>query len=546
MASSSVALSTSSRPDSHDDCDLHHSPHEGYCYSLTNARKICKLRAKIETPGYLPACNLHAWLKQKSGHCQAVEDCGQLCNRLGSHNPPYHLCFKHDEGSNTLPCHILRLPTELRLMIFRYLFPEYVSHLAHAPQPKVAILKVNRQLYQEASAVLYQESRFEALVAYDSVRLQGKQWFRSPCNKKDDRDFSIDSMLSPISARRIKNLEVQVKIGEHYHRAPASIDSRGVTKEDYHLYATRDSVRKLVGLLVGQADTALEKQNALKRLKLTAAVHQAASWEPEETVFAIFVVLERFSALRGIENAELMVEAIGQSWATTADKSAEFADKLLNKKTFIQLRNRWVKTVQKPGPSVPMAKWKDPALATAYRKIEEFAQLMHNREAQGERPWPMGAFYDIRRPLHLARVAYERDDMDALKSIREAITIRWVNAQRHQQQSLQLMADSIDRMWDGDVDEDDEATSMKPSVLYRDAFEFGTEEPIAQTRKTSALWEELDATDWAPKIGSPGINVMTKGVLVRIEQKARNLQWIRLRTPAIIRQIWAAQKALEA
>lgn len=189
------------------------------------------------------------------------------------------------------------------------------------------------------------------------------------------------------------------------------------------------------------------------------------------------------------------------------------------------------------------------AITTTYHKIEAFAQLIHNQEAQGERSWPTGVFHDIRRPLHLARVAYEQEDMAALKRIREAIKVRWVNAHRQQQRSLQLVADSIDSMWDEyededqDEDEDDETKSMKPSNVYRDAFQFGMEELIPQQRSPSLLWEELDTRDWAPKIGSPGITVMTKGVHVKIEQKARSREWIRLRTPGIVRQIWAVQKA---
>jgi hypothetical protein len=85
-----------------------------------------------------------------AGRCQAVEECGQLYNRLAKHYPPYHLCIKHDEGSDTLPCYIMGLPTELRLMIFRYIFPEVVPSQTYR-SVSAEILKTNRQIYQEAS-----------------------------------------------------------------------------------------------------------------------------------------------------------------------------------------------------------------------------------------------------------------------------------------------------------------------------------------------------------------------------------------------------------
>jgi len=164
MSKMSDNAAKASSPVVHDlKCPHHSDTRDGLCYALTYAGKLCRYRAKITEAGYLPVCNTHDYSKShgvysnrkhamQAGRCQAIEDCGQICNRLAKVAPPYHLCEKHQKGSDTLPCHLMRLPTELRLMIFRYLFPKVVPHSYRGV--RVGILKTNRQINQEASSVL--------------------------------------------------------------------------------------------------------------------------------------------------------------------------------------------------------------------------------------------------------------------------------------------------------------------------------------------------------------------------------------------------------
>lgn len=125
----------------------------------------------------------------------------------------------------------MELPTELRFMIFRYLFPKVVPD--HGV--KVGILKTSRQIYREASSVLYGECRFTAKVESGSIIFRGKVW-------KRDVNRSMDDVLCGASANMIRNLQIEVTVGERYMVPKSIIGPR--MKEEFELYALRDSIRK--------------------------------------------------------------------------------------------------------------------------------------------------------------------------------------------------------------------------------------------------------------------------------------------------------------
>ena len=164
--------------DSHDDaCSHHMDPRRGLCFAPTLAKKKCPFCATIISEGHLSVCKKHGSQRKRAGRCQAVEGCGQQCDRFAEYAEPYHLCEKHQKGTGSLPCHIMRLVVELRLMIFGYLFPKVIP----AKRPSgvsSAVLMVNRQVNLEASSVLYGEAQFEAEIDAQWMYIQGKTWLR--------------------------------------------------------------------------------------------------------------------------------------------------------------------------------------------------------------------------------------------------------------------------------------------------------------------------------------------------------------------------------
>ncbi|KAI8939979.1 hypothetical protein NX059_003703 [Plenodomus lindquistii] len=426
----------------------------------------------------------------------------------------------------------MSLPTELRLMIFRYLFPKTISAEGH-PDSHAAVLSTNRQLYQEASAVLYEETHFYADVDHQGISMQGMVWSREPYVKSENKDFSVAASLPQASAQRMKNLNVGITIGNHFRRASVQIRTRGITVEDYLLYATRDTVRRLANMICSKVEDPSTSPNyALKRLKVTITISQDNSWTVSDAIAAIGLAIDNFKLLHGIESPVLEIKSSKLSPPNAAVKD-KFIDAILSKKSYQSLRRDWTTSLGDLNSRGLTPK--KPEITAAYEKIEHFAQLIHYHEAISERPWPARVFQGLDRPLHFARVAYENHDAEALQTIREAIKVRWVNSQRQQQQSLQVIADRLDTMFDDNIDSNVEDAHQKPSELYPDAFKFGNEKSLPQEQKSCQFWTEIDDKDWAPDVRLDDVTHKVKGIRVRIMLHGR--VWKRLKTPALARQI---------
>jgi hypothetical protein len=550
MSDASDGASRTSSLFHQDDCSLHDDPRNGLCSAFTYAKRLCKFRAKISETGYLPVCKLHSynapyqWMKDRyrAGRCQATEKCGQLCNRISKYDAPYHLCDKHQMGSDTLPCYIMELPTELRLMIFRYLFPKTVpSRRPHGVA--VALLKTNRQIYQEASSVLYSESRFEARIRPMSIELQGKVWHREPVAKNLMDDYSVGNILCQSSAGLIRNLEVALTVGIKQSRCPKGVGWRGITQEDHDLYTFRDSVRKFAEYF-RPVEGSSNKLNVLKQLKISPSVSLDYGWGSDEATIALFAVLEPLQILRPEKMVLEAPIAAPSRYAFGPGKQiiAEMPSSAMYSKLKEQL--------PKAGRDLSGALKPVSALEAGYRKIEAFAQLLHVQDVTTSHSWTSTTFQYLERPLHLARVAYENDDLEMMRKIREAIKLRWINAHRQQEVSKRAVANSINTMFkqeeseikledegDSEVEETDDDGMPTPRELYPDAFEFDVIRPLKlpYAANQANFWPELSTVDTAPKRGDPGVTT-TIGLLRICIWKDKKV-WSRLKTPALIRQL---------
>lgn len=520
---------SSSVVDHEETCDFHQSSRNGLCFALTYAKKPCRNNANVTRPGYLPVCGRHKFSQQylPAGKCQAIEDCGQLCNRLALLSAPYNLCTKHQDGSDSLPCHFMRLPTELRLMIFRYLIPKDIYH---GREVQSAILYVSRQVHQEVSSVLYGESHFEASIDEEGIYLLNKSWNRTPIGTSKTHNYSVGAALRQDGARLIQNLSLTIRFGSTISRkGPKGIGVQGITKEEYHLYIMRDNARKFVELITLPSDSQ-SGLNALKRFNVKVTIWKDFPWSPKEAVNALFLVTEPLQSLRGIHRPDLEIR---QNQHYT-----QIAVRMEAVHSYQSHREKLLESLQAPatapGPEI------NTVADNLFEKIQIVYQFVQDLDASGNmgKSWISTIFHGIERPLHLARVAYEIGDISALEKIREAIKVRWVNAQREQHQSLQLVADSINGMF---VDSDDESDSEKPRDMFPDVFDFNIQDPIPQKRKPDNIWQELEWKDKAPQIGEDGVRVREMGLRVHIRKDGKN--WIRLATPAVVRAIRAAKTA---
>jgi hypothetical protein len=551
----SDSVSMTSDYDDHEDCPLHHDPRQGLCYSLTYAKTACKYKAKITTPGYLPVCQTHRprpWKEAlRAGKCQATELCGHICNRLSHHAPPFHLCVKHQNGSNTLPCHLMELPTELRLMIFRYLFPDVIPaekwRVQHGQGVKAAILKVSRQIYLEASSVLYGESIFRAAIRSTGIEIQGQTWDRTPTARNKENDYSADNLLGRHGTSSIQNLEIDIELGIK-NTCPRGIGKRGITQEDYQIFAIRDAVRKMSNLLRVQPTS--RSSSALKRLTVKPVIHLSGySWNSDQAIIAMFSVLEPLQRLQ-VQNPRLEApNPYHQPWldsVRTSDK--QIITNMSTKKAYVKLEKQWLKALKEAWASSSRL---EPSVAVqeGFRKIEAFTQLIHVQGATTAREWTSTIFQHLERPLHLARIAYENDDMEKIEKIQEAIKLRWINAHRVQQRTLRAVADSINNMFERDdgIDEmDDDGGAPTPRELYPDAFEFEEVELLKEPYSSGQVhdWVDLSTKDPAPPCNDPGVTVQFSALRLRIQKDGK--EWMRLKTPAIVRQLAEEKKSSDA
>lgn len=368
-----------------DHCEHHRSTLATHCNGLTYSGKKCSRRACVFDEGLLPVCRTHQWSyrgRKQAGNCQATEECGYVCNRIAPYTPPYHLCEKHQKGTETLPCHITRLPTELRLMIFRYLFPDTITasrvHRSHVNYAHTAVLFVNQQFYQEATLLIYSELKFEARVWPTSIAMFGKQWTRESTTTIFEE---LNKKLCQSSARRIRHLDVEVCFA-HSQSKVRGIGDSAIIYEDYELYQVRDTVRKLIGLL--SPSLSGSNASALKRLRITPQPSCKQHWRHKEATAAIFFVLEPFLVVSPIKNVMLVPPSPPTNFAWKDRNFVSGIADLRNEGAFDSLRKQWIKSMKGKSPelvSIKKAIKATPDVVEAYKKIEGFAQLIYSQDA---------------------------------------------------------------------------------------------------------------------------------------------------------------------
>jgi hypothetical protein len=267
-------------------------------------------------------------------------------------------------------------------------------------------------------------------------------------------------------------------------------------------------------------------------------------WKSDEANIALFSVLEPFQKLQ-VTNPRLEVP-ITQDWRSSSS-GKQLAANMQARKAYGKLEQQWLKALtDAEGTSSPL----EPSITVqeGFCKIEAFAQLIHIQGATITRSWTSTVFQDLERPLHLARVAYENDDEEMIQNIHESIKLRWVNAHRLQQNSLRIVADSINTMFERDegvaeIDEEDDSDGTPtPRELYPDAFEFEDIKPLKEPYSSGRVhqWTELNTEDPAPPRNDPDVTVKMSELRLRIKKDGR--EWVRLKTPALIRQLQAEKQ----
>ncbi|KAF1833301.1 hypothetical protein BDW02DRAFT_599188 [Decorospora gaudefroyi] len=404
-----------------DTCKHHANPGAVPCSSLTKAGKPCNRRVKPTSPSSFPTCGIH---QSSLEQCQAIEECGQSCHRIAPYSEPYHFCTKHQDGSDTLPCHFMDLPTELRCEIYRHIFPAVIPY-GESTRFHVDILRVNRQIKEEAYEILYGESKFHVCITPTRISLQGRYWDRpwTPGPYADGPKYTpIGEALCTEGAKCIRNLVVDISFNQdRYLRDLFGV--RYYALQEYVLHVLRNIVRRLVELLPKEPTSSGAHLN---HLTVNADMSIFFSSKPPSTrATPLFLTLEPFQAFPCVQYPPHLL-------VTTSPASVLNSEPL-----YLKLCDEWLMAVKSTTPIKVSTQAKEAKIM--FGKVEQFVRQVYDRSfrlnmysfAEQKNPsLTARVFNGIGILLHQARVAYDTEDLVLFNAIREAIKWRWLHRQR--------------------------------------------------------------------------------------------------------------------
>ncbi|KAH7124166.1 hypothetical protein B0J11DRAFT_530841 [Dendryphion nanum] len=524
-------MSTSKRPrppNTHQRICEHHKSYEAMCNGAKRTGQRCTNRASLFPKGYFPTCRQHSsqLIPTRLGYCQALAECGEACGRICHYMPPeLELCNEHAEGTPTLPCYILRLSTEIRVAIFRYLFPERISafhpnslmddgaHFIHK-----SILRVNRQIHNESSAVLYEQVPFDAEISFFNINMLGISW-------KWNNLYRTES-LSKIT-QRIRNIALFITI-------PA------FESDDAQLYKTRDNVQHFTSLFhpssPSQRFSYPHQLHVRPEVETTFTV---CNWNDEERVCALIFVLSPLLELRNIRNAKINPAAepprgrdnspsfyshnqynsdgtvivqrdLQRKWnllrACAGLPLCGTADDFINDQTedYTKFSREFETSLCRPSestidPDSRLHREQIASLRTEFSKIKWFVAMVRDRDSLAMIPprddmyaeppprWDRTIFNGIDQVIDVARRLVMNEEFEQFSALRQILQKRWLDHLERQRQDAIFLGKSL---WNFS-DESERLTilaAMPGSVSTVGDFEPDDDAISA----TFARWPEMD------------------------------------------------------
>jgi hypothetical protein len=279
--------------------------------SACNARQISdeQLCGKattfnLKSKDWMPVCRLHRKRAPRIASCQALTKGARKgpCNKLIRWQPRFFsLCDKHKNWSG-MPCHILKLPVEIRMTIFKYLLPDQpISAWLDDPlrsdgvKCTTSLLLVSKQISQEASDVLYGAHPFTVSIQRNSLNLCGWSYYH---NRSDSQitlhPSPTTQYIRPAMLSKIRSIRIQMSLIKPTVRGNRRSRVRSPWDDEVEVYDLRDSVLTTVQMLQ-------QTQSPLRSLSiLLATQNQAGTWEEEEQLSFLELITEPFRQLRNI------------------------------------------------------------------------------------------------------------------------------------------------------------------------------------------------------------------------------------------------------
>ncbi|KAF2437429.1 hypothetical protein P171DRAFT_506251 [Karstenula rhodostoma CBS 690.94] len=510
------------------DCEQHQSPLLTQCNATTMRSTNCRRRADLThySPDLLPVCKQHKHKQIRPGHCQAIAECGRRCDRVGKFNPPFHLCPKHADGTNTLPCYLLKLPAELRLMIWRYVLPETISAygsrlpgwVEQGKKNILPLLLVNRQISKEALSVAYEQVPFEVEIEANGISACGKYCSTSDTHYSISEDssaqehllFGLDFIgigLSPVLGR-IRNFSITINLNVATSEPiylGTTVGWQAITKEEFYISQTRDKLKKFVNMI--RRDTEEEgASNTIRGLELRLRFGERFNWGFDEMLAMVIMAVEPFKALGGVKNPALhdILSLPTHPRRPSSDLGRFDAEYQVYKSEWqtAMLQPVGIASQAHMGPSQSVVDQSK----KEFRKIEEFVIFLHDQDMAvfaDDFLWVGNAstrpFANIARVVHLARIANDQFDLHGLAKIRDVLVKRWADHQERLEHKNKRLANYLLSLVKGSKkleaflehkDKLTAATGQKPRNI---TFDWNWPELFIRrfvTKRTSPIMEE--------------------------------------------------------
>lgn len=258
----------------------------------------------MKSKDFMPVCRNHKKRAPRIATCTAITG-GRLCSKRIRFQPRfYSLCDKHKDDTyiEQMPCHLLKLPVEIRMNIFTYLLPDQpISAWLDTPlrsdrvKCTTSLLTVNKQISQEAHDVLYGAQPFTVSIQRNSLNLCGWSYYH---NRSDSQitlhPSPTTQYIRPPMLSKIRSIRIQMSLIKPTIRGNRRARVRSPWDDEVEVYDLRDSVLTTVQMLQ-------QTQSPLRSLSiLLATQNQAGKWEEEEQFSFLELITEPFRQLRNI------------------------------------------------------------------------------------------------------------------------------------------------------------------------------------------------------------------------------------------------------
>ncbi len=151
-----------------------------FCWARLKNGMMCSHKAVApDSPYDMPTCGVHRKFAKRATWCRAKQPCGLPCGRrclFQAHG--FQQCCLHLNTQGD--CYFLKMPIELRLRIYGYLLPHKPvqakppflnAEKAGSISTCMSILRVNRQIHEEATGLLYGSGSFTIHLSTEGITM---------------------------------------------------------------------------------------------------------------------------------------------------------------------------------------------------------------------------------------------------------------------------------------------------------------------------------------------------------------------------------------